>query len=79
MNYEGKVGMIYFSLTQWTNVMRYAGANETFAKYPGIEIVATSGFTDPTQGYDLALGMLQANPDIDAIWATWMAGPPWWK
>jgi len=75
MNYKGKVGIIYFSLTQWTNVMRYAGANDTFAKYPGIEIVARSGFTDPSQGYELALGMLQAHPDIDAIWATWMAGP----
>jgi len=75
MNYQGKVGMIYFSLEQWTNVMRYAGANDTFAKYPGIEVVARSGFTDPTQGYELALGMLQAHPDIDAIWATWMAGP----
>jgi ribose transport system substrate-binding protein len=75
MNYKGKVGMIYFSLTQWTNVMRYAGANDTFAKYPGIEVVARSGFTDPGQGYDIALGMLQAHPDLDAIWATWMAGP----
>lgn len=75
MNYHGKVGMIYFSLTQWTNVMRYAGANDTFAKYSGIEVVARSGFTDPNQGYELALGMLQAHPDIDAIWATWMAGP----
>jgi len=75
LNYQGKVGMIYFSLTQWTNVMRYAGANDTFAKYPGIEVVARSGFTDPGQGYDLALGMLQANPEMNAIWATWMAGP----
>jgi ribose transport system substrate-binding protein len=75
MNYEGEVGMIYFSLEQWTNVMRYAGANDTFNEYPGIEVVARSGFTDPTQGYDIALGMLQANPEIDAIWATWMAGP----
>jgi ribose transport system substrate-binding protein len=75
LNYQGKVGMIFFSLTQWTNVMRYAGANDTFAKYPGIEVVARSGFTDPTQGYDIALGMLQAHPEINAIWATWMAGP----
>ena len=75
LNYQGKVGMIYFSLTQWTNVMRYAGANDTFAKYSGIEVVAREGFTDPVQGYDIALGMLQANPDLDAIWATWMAGP----
>ncbi|MFW6181687.1 MAG: substrate-binding domain-containing protein [Spirochaetota bacterium] len=75
MGEEGKVGIIYFALEQWTNVMRLRGAEETFAQYPGIEVVAREGFTDPAQGRDIALGMLQANPDIDAIWATWMDGP----
>ncbi|HSV32003.1 MAG TPA: substrate-binding domain-containing protein [Atribacteraceae bacterium] len=75
MNYEGQVGIIYFALEQWTNVMRLRGALETFAKYPGIQVVAEAGFTDPAQSYDLAVGMLGANPEIDAIWATWMMGP----
>jgi len=75
MNYEGEVGIIYFALEQWTNVMRLAGAENTFIKYPDIEVVAREGFTSPGQGYDIALGMLQAHPEIDAIWCTWMMGP----
>ena len=75
MNYEGEVGIIYFALEQWTNVMRLKGGEETFAKYPGIKVITKKGFTDPAQGYDIAVGMLQANPEIDAIWATWMMGP----
>lgn len=75
MGYQGEVGIIYFSLEQWTNVMRLKGAKDTFAKYPGIKIVAEAGFTDPSQSYDLAAGMLQKHPEIDAIWATWMMGP----
>jgi len=75
MDYEGEVGIIYFALEQWTNVMRLAGAENMFAKYPNIEVVTREGFTDPGQGYDIALGMLQANPEIDAIWCTWMIGP----
>jgi len=75
MGYQGEVGIIYFSLEQWTNVMRLKGAKDAFAKYPGIKIVSEVGFTDPSQSYDLAVGMLQKNPEIDAIWATWMMGP----
>lgn len=75
MHYKGNVGIIYFSLTQWTNVERLKGALDTFAKYPGIKVVAKKGFTDPSQSRSIALGMLQAHPGIDAIWATWMAGP----
>jgi ribose transport system substrate-binding protein len=75
MNYEGEVGLIYFALEQWTNVKRLQGAEETFAKYPNIKVVSKKGFTDPNQSRDIALGMLQSNPEIDAIWATWMHGP----
>jgi ribose transport system substrate-binding protein len=75
MGEEGQVGIIYFALEQWTNVMRLRGAEETFAKYPNIEVVAKEGFTDPGQARDIALGMLQSHPEIDAIWATWMSGP----
>lgn len=75
MDYKGEVGLIYFALEQWTNVMRYKGAKDVFTKYPDIKIVSEKGFTDPNQGRDIALGMLQANPEIDAIWATWMEGP----
>lgn len=75
MGEQGEVGIIFFSLEQWTNVKRLQGAEETFAKYPNIRIVDRRGFTDPAQARSIALGMLQANPQIDAIWATWMEGP----
>ena len=64
MNYEGEVGLIYFALEQWTNVVRYKAAQETFAKYPNIKVVSEKGFTDPNQGREIALGMLQAQPEI---------------
>jgi len=75
MDYKGEVGIIYFALEQWTNVMRLQGAQDTFDKYPDIKVIAEEGFTDPADSYDIAVGMLEANPDIDAIWATWMMGP----
>ncbi len=74
MGYEGQVGIINFALKQWTNVTRKRGAVETFAQYPGIEVVAQEGFTAPDQTRDIAQGMLQSHPELDAIWATWMSG-----
>ncbi|MEM3163144.1 MAG: substrate-binding domain-containing protein [Desulfurococcaceae archaeon] len=75
MNYRGEVGIVKFGLVQWTNVMRYQGAIDVFNKYPDIKIVAEVAFTDVGQCHDLVVGMLQAHPEIDAIWATWMIGP----
>jgi ribose transport system substrate-binding protein len=75
MNYQGEVGIIYFGLEQWTNVMRLQGAEDTFAKYPNISVVARRSFTDPAEGLEIARGMLTAHPEIDAVWATWMIGP----
>ena len=33
MDYKGEVGLIYFALEQWTNVMRLKGAKDTLQKY----------------------------------------------
>ncbi|RLL84424.1 substrate-binding domain-containing protein [Mesotoga sp. BH458_6_3_2_1] len=74
MGYKGEVGLIYFALEQWTNVMRLKGAEDTFAKYPDIKVVGKAGFTDPSQSFDLAIGLLQKYPEIDAMWGTWMMG-----
>ncbi len=75
MNYKGEVGLVYFAFEQWTNVMRLKGAEETFAKYPEIKVVGRAGFNDPAEGKDVATGLLQQHPEIDAIWCTWMMGP----
>src|SRR5690606_10744268 len=74
MGYKGEVGLIYFALEQWTNGMRLKGAEDTFAKYPDIKVVGKAGFTDPSQSFDLAIGLLQKYPEIDAMWGTWMMG-----
>jgi ribose transport system substrate-binding protein len=75
LNYTGNILIVKFGLVQWTNVMRYQGAVDTFKKYPGIKIVDEVAFTDVTQVRDLVLAALQAHPEINGIWATWMIGP----
>jgi ribose transport system substrate-binding protein len=75
LNYQGNILIVKFGLLQWTNVMRYQGAIDTFKKYPGIKIVAEVAFTDVTQVRDLVLAALQAHPEVNGIWATWMIGP----
>lgn len=75
MNYKGEVGLMPFALEHHSCIQRFKGAKETFAKYPDIKIVAVQGYMDPGQGREIALGMLQAHPEIDAIYCDWMAGP----
>lgn len=75
LNYTGKIGIIYFALSFWTTDMRLKGALDTFAKYPGIQIVDMKGFTDVSQARDLVAAMLSAHPDIRGLWVVWMIGP----
>jgi len=50
---------------------RKAGYLETFAKYPGIEVVAIADTkADPSVGLEKAAGIIQANPDLDLIVGT---------
>jgi len=75
LNYTGKIGIIYFALSFWSTDMRLKGALDTFAKYPGIQIVDKKGFTDISQVKDVATGMLSSHPDIQGLWVVWMIGP----
>jgi len=69
---EGKLGLItydadFFITDQWDEIYR-----ETIEKqFPGIEIVAEKGFTDPAKTEEVATAMLSENPDLDALWVTW--------
>jgi len=50
---------------------RKTGYLETFAKYPGIEVVAIADTkADPSVGLEKAAGIIQANPDLDLIVGT---------
>lgn len=75
MGYKGEVGILNFALDFWTTKVRLKGALDTFAKYPDIKVVVQQDFTDPSQCFDLTVGMLRAHPEIDAIWASWLMGP----
>lgn len=49
---------------------RVSGANEVFAKYPGIKILATQQADWSQQkAFDVTQTMLTANKQVDAIWA----------
>lgn len=50
---------------------RKEGFRDVVAKYPGLKIVASQdGGYDTDQSYKVMVDILQANPDIDAIFAT---------
>lgn len=68
---EGKIGMIEFALKQYVNDWRKKGAHDTFDKYPDIEVVDIKKYTDTAEARELAMGMLQAHPEIEAIWVQW--------
>lgn len=67
---EGKVVMLSGIAGVPTAEDRLAAAQEVFAGYPDIEIVAQE-YTNwsPTEGKQVMEGILVANPEIDAIWS----------
>ena len=58
-------------MKQYVNDWRKKGADDTFASYPGIEVVDEKFYTDTAEARDLAMAMLQAHPEIQAIWCQW--------
>jgi ribose transport system substrate-binding protein len=71
----GKVGMILMGPPFYTVDMREKGANDTFAKYPNIQVVDTRTFNSVPEIEDLAKAMLTSHPDIEGIWSPWTEGP----
>ncbi|ADJ17142.1 substrate-binding domain-containing protein [Halalkalicoccus jeotgali] len=70
---EGQVGLITHEADMYVNDEREAGVRDVFNdEYPDVEIVAENGFVDDPDGaYSIAQNMLQANPDLDGIYAIW--------
>jgi ribose transport system substrate-binding protein len=69
---KGKIGMLtydakFYITNQWDKAFEDAIKKD----YPGIEIVAKAGFTDPTKADEPAAGMLARHPDLDGIYTTW--------
>lgn len=53
-----------------TDTLRFNGAKEVFAKYPGIEIVADAHASwDEAQAKRAVSNMLSSHPDVDGVWS----------
>lgn len=69
---KGKVGWIFHDATYYVTNQRDNAFKTTIENdYPGIEIVAEQGITDPARAEELANAMLLQNPDLDGIYVTW--------
>lgn len=72
MGGEGQVGWIFHDADYYvTNQRDNAFKTTIAADYPGIEIVAEQGITDPARAEELANAMLLQNPELDGIYVTW--------
>jgi ribose transport system substrate-binding protein len=77
-DYKGKIGMVWFDIDFFVTNQRRDAFRETIKNcYPNIQIVEDQGF--PT-GPDLAgaaetvaSAMLTRTPDLDGMWAVWVA------
>lgn len=69
--YEGKVVDLLASLTTTSGSLRTQGFHDVIDQYPDIEVVATqNGGLDLDTAMDAMTDILQANPDIDAVWCS---------
>jgi ribose transport system substrate-binding protein len=72
---KGKIGWIYHDADYYVTNQRDNAFKSTIeADYPGIEIVAEEGISDPARAEDIANAMLLRNPDLAGVYVTW-AGP----
>ncbi len=68
LNYKGKVAILVGSIGAPCHEDRARGAENTIAKYPDMEIVATEYDMDSVDlAYELTLKILADNPDLDGI------------
>lgn len=68
MGGSGEIGILQGVLGSTAMLERTKGCDQALARNPGIKVVATqSANWDETQGYKAAQNMLQANPNIKAI------------
>lgn len=69
---KGKVGIVYHDVNFFVTKNRSDAFEARIKeKYPGIQIVAKGGITDPNKGEEVASAMLTRHPDIDGIFAPW--------
>ncbi|MEK0164969.1 substrate-binding domain-containing protein [Phaeobacter sp. JH85H1] len=75
MGGTGDVGWIFHDAAYYVTNQRDNAFKTTIeTHYPGMEIVAEAGISDPARAEEIANAMLLQNPNIGGIYVTW-AGP----
>ncbi|HWL26728.1 MAG TPA: substrate-binding domain-containing protein [Ureibacillus sp.] len=65
---KAKIGMVTLSMFE-VGIDRAEGFLSEIEKVPGIEIVSQQDANGPEEGMSVAETMIQANPDMDIMWA----------
>lgn len=69
---KGKIGIIHYDVDYFVTNQRLEAFEKTIKKkYPDIEVIAKTGFSDVNQSTEVADAMLTQNPDLEAIFAIW--------
>ncbi|MGX7252545.1 substrate-binding domain-containing protein [Enterococcus raffinosus] len=69
---KGKIGIIHYDVDYFVTNQRLEAFEKTIKKkYPDIEVIAKTGFSDANQSTEVADAMLTQNPDLEAIFAIW--------
>lgn len=69
---KGKIGIVHYDVDYFVTNQRLEAFEKTIKKkYPNIEIIAKTGFSDVNQSAEVADAMLTQNPDLEAIFAIW--------
>jgi ribose transport system substrate-binding protein len=68
----GKIGYLFHDASYYmTNQRDQAFRTVIRQCFPGIQIVAQEGITDPTKARDVAAAMLAEHPELTGIYVTW--------
>lgn len=70
MDYKGKVAIMDISTNLWRTGQRLKAFEDTIAKYPDMEIVATEKKMTPDEAKTSAENLLTAYPDLGGIFGT---------
>lgn len=69
---KAKIGIIHYDVDYFVTNQRLEAFEKTIKKkYPDIEVIAKTGFSDVNQSTEVADAMLTQNPDLEAIFAIW--------
>lgn len=69
---KGKIGIIHYDVDYFVTNQRLEAFEKTIKKkYPDIEVIAKTGFSDVNQSTEVADAMLTQNPDLEAIFSIW--------